>query len=135
MRLTGHVTLNFSNTISTAAVFLDIEKAVDTAWHTGLLNLSEVEFSTSLIKLIASFLTDGKFRVFVEGELSTPRKIATGVPQGSVLAPILYSLYINNAPAAPGTQLALFADDACIYATEKHERHVLCVTRGYQRTN
>jgi hypothetical protein len=46
------------------------------------------------------------------------------VPQGSVLAPILYSLYINDAPAAPGTHLALFADDTCIYATEKHERRV-----------
>jgi hypothetical protein len=54
-----------------------------------------------------------------------PRKIATGVPQGSVHAPILYSLHINNAPAAPGTHLALFADDTCIYATEKHKRRVL----------
>jgi hypothetical protein len=43
------------------------------------------------------------------------------VPQGSVLAPTLYSLYINDTPAAP----ALFADDTFVYATEKHERRVL----------
>jgi hypothetical protein len=47
-----------------------------------------------------------------------------GVSQGSALAPVLYSFYINDAPAAPGTDLALFEDDTCIYATEKHERRV-----------
>jgi hypothetical protein len=128
MRLTDHVTLNFNNNMSTAAVFLDIEKAFDTTWHPGLLyEPSELKFSASLVELIASFLSNRKFKVSVEGELSSPRKIAAGVPQGSVLTPVLYSLYINDAPAAPGTQLALFADDTCtrIYATEKHERRVL----------
>jgi hypothetical protein len=46
-------------------------------------------FSTSLIKLIASFLTNRKCKVFEEVEFSTPRNIAVGLPQGSVLAPIL----------------------------------------------
>jgi hypothetical protein len=61
--------------------------------------------------------------VSVEGELSSPRKLASGVPQVSV--PVLYSLYINDAPATPEIYLALFADDTCVYATEKHERRVL----------
>jgi hypothetical protein len=75
----------------------------------GLLyKLSELEFLTGLIKLIASFLGDTKFRFLVEGDFSTPREIATGLPQGFVLAPILYRLHINDAPADPGTHLALF---------------------------
>jgi hypothetical protein len=87
MRLADHVTLNFNNNMATAAVFVDIEKAFDTTWHSGLLyKLLELEFSTSFIKAIASFLTDRKFEVLVEGEFSTPRKITAGVPQGSVLA-------------------------------------------------
>jgi hypothetical protein len=117
MRLADHITLNFNNNMSTAPVFLDIKKAFDTIWCSGLLyKLSELEFSTSLIKLTA-FLADRKFEVLEKGELSTPRKIAAGVPQGSILASVLYSLYIHDAPAAPGTHLALFADDTCIYET------------------
>jgi hypothetical protein len=84
MRLTAHVTLNFNNKMSTAAVFLDIEKAFDTTWHTGLLyKLSKLEFSISLIKLIIYFLSQRKFRVSVEGDMSTPRLMKAGVPQGS----------------------------------------------------
>jgi hypothetical protein len=111
MRLTDHV----------------IEKATDTTWHSGqLYKLSQLECSTSLIKLIAYFLTNRKFKASIEGEFSTPREIAAGVPQGSVLAPVLYSLYVNNASVAPGINLSLFTDDTCIYMTEKHECRVLC---------
>jgi hypothetical protein len=61
---------------------LDIEKAFDTTWHSGLLyKLSKSEFSTSLIKLIGSFLSQRKFSVSVEGEMFTPREMQTGVPQ------------------------------------------------------
>jgi hypothetical protein len=73
MRLTDHVALNFNN-MSTAAVFLDIEKAFDTTWHTGLLyKLSKMDFSTSLFKLISS--------VSMEGEMSMPRIMQAGVVQ------------------------------------------------------
>jgi retron-type reverse transcriptase len=99
MRLTDNVTLNFNNIISKAAVFLDIEKAFDTTWHSGLLyKLSKMEFSTNLIKLIGSFLSNRKFSVSVEGEMSTPREMQAGVPQGSVLSPTLFNMYINDAP-------------------------------------
>jgi hypothetical protein len=93
MRLEDHVTLNFNSNMSTAVVVSDIEKAFDTTWHSGLLyKLSELVFSTGLINLIASFLTDRNFKVLVVGEFSTPRKIAAGVPQRCAHAPVLYSL-------------------------------------------
>jgi hypothetical protein len=66
---------------------------------TGLLyKLSQLQFPISLIKLIASFLTNRKFKVSVIDELFSPRKVAAGVAHGSVLVPVLYSLYINYAP-------------------------------------
>jgi hypothetical protein len=125
MRLTDHVTLNFNNNTSTAAVFLDIEKAFDKTWHPGLLyKLSKLEFSINLIKLISSFLSQRKFRVSVEGEMSTPREMQAGVPQGSVLSPTLYNIYINDTPQTPGVYLALLVDDTC-HATERKEGYVL----------
>jgi hypothetical protein len=85
--------------MSTAAVFLDIEKAFDITWHPGLLyKLSKLEFSINLIKLITSFLSQRKFRVSVEGEMCSPREMQAGVPQGSVLSPTLYNIYINDTP-------------------------------------
>jgi hypothetical protein len=99
MRLMDHVTLNFNNNMSTAAVFLDTEKFFDTTWHPGLLyTLTKLYFSTNLIKLISSFLSQRKFGVSVEGEMSTPRYMQAGVSQGSVLSPTLYNLYINDTP-------------------------------------
>jgi hypothetical protein len=105
--------------MSTAAVFLDIEKAFDTTWHSGLLcNMSTFEFLTSLIQLIGSFLSERIFRVSVEGEMSTPRQMQAGVQQVSGLSPILYNVYVNYPKNAPGIYLAFFADDACPYATD-----------------
>jgi hypothetical protein len=58
MRLADHVTLHFNNKMSMAAVFLDIEKAFDTKWYTGLLyKLAKMEFPVNIIKMISSFLS------------------------------------------------------------------------------
>jgi hypothetical protein len=111
--------------MSTAAVFLDIEKALDTTWHHGsLYKISELKFSVSQIELFSSFLSQRKFRISVESEISTPRNIKAGVPQGSVLSLKLYSIYINNTPKTRSVYLGLFADDTCIYATDSKEGYV-----------
>jgi hypothetical protein len=121
------MTLNFNNKMSTAAVFLDTEKAFDTTWHPGLFcKLSNLTFLTHLIKLISSCLLQRKFCVLVEGKMSTPRYMQAGVPQGSILSPTLYNLYINDTPPQTyGVNLTLSADDTCLYATEHNEGFVL----------
>jgi hypothetical protein len=123
MRLTDHVTLNFNNKICTASVFLDIEKVFDTTWHPGLIyKLSKLEFLASFIKFISSFLSQRKFRVSVEGEMSTPREMKARVPQGSVLSPTLYNLYIYDTPQTIDVSLALFADDTRLYMRQNARR-------------
>jgi hypothetical protein len=83
MRLTDHVTLNFNNNMSMAAVFLDIKKAfVSTSHYDQLYTVSGLEFSTCLVKLIASLLSKRKFEVFIESEFSTHREIEAGVSEG-----------------------------------------------------
>jgi hypothetical protein len=80
MRVTDHITLNFNNNMSTAAVFLDIKKAFDKTWHRGLLyKLYTLKFSISLIKFISPFLSQRKFRASVEGEMST-QSLQAAVP-------------------------------------------------------
>jgi hypothetical protein len=105
---------------------LDIEKPFDTTWHSVLLyKLSKLKFSTSLIKLIGSFLSQIKFRVSVEGEMSKPRVLQAGVPQGSVSSTTLFNTYINDATQTHGVHLALFADDNSPYTTDRKECFVV----------
>jgi hypothetical protein len=116
--------------MSMAAVFSDIEKAFDTTWHTGLLyKLSKLNFSTRMTKLINSFLLQRNFKVSVDGEMSTPRCMKAAVPHGSILSPTLYNLYINDTPQTIGVNLALFADDTCLHATERKQGYVLRIVQ------
>jgi hypothetical protein len=79
MRLTDQLPLNFNNKVYPAAVFLNIEQTFDTTWQPGLLyKISKLHFSTSLVKPIRSFLSKRKFKVSVEADMSTPRKIQEG---------------------------------------------------------
>jgi hypothetical protein len=57
--------------------------------------------------------------------MSTPREMQAGVPQGSVLSPTLFNLYINDAPQTHGVHLALFADDTCLYSTDRKEGFIV----------
>jgi hypothetical protein len=61
----------------------------------------------------------------VEGEMSTPREMRAGVPQGFVLSPTLYNIYINDAPQTHGVYLAFFAGDTCLYVTDRKEGFVV----------
>jgi hypothetical protein len=134
MRFTDHVTLNFNNHMSMAAVLLDIKKAFDTIWHLGLLyKLSKLKFSVSLIKLIGSFLSQRKFRASIEGQMSTPRDIQSGIPQGSVLSPTLYGTYINDTPQTPDVSIGLFADDLYTRICDRPQRG-LCSQKGTARS-
>jgi retron-type reverse transcriptase len=57
--------------------------------------------------------------------MTTPREMQAGVPQGSVLSPILFNLYINVAPQTYGVHLVLFADDTCLHETDRKEGFIV----------
>jgi hypothetical protein len=78
-----------------------------------------------LIKLISSFLSERKFSVSVEGEISTPNLMQAGVHQVSVLSPTLYNMYRNDAPQTPGVFVALFAEDTRLYATDRKKGSIV----------
>jgi hypothetical protein len=121
MRLTDHI--SFNNNLSTAAVFLNIEKAFDATWYLGLVyKLRKLKFSTNLIKLLSLFLSARRLSVSVESEMFTLREIQGRVPQGSVLSSTLYSMYINYTPQ---TLAVYLADGICVYATDRKEGYIL----------
>lgn len=118
-RITNHIKNNFALGNSTGMVLLDVEKAFDTVWHNGLLHkLMRYNFPTYLIKLIQSFLSRRTFKVSVNNWMSNDHLIGAGVPQGSVLAPILYNIYTSDFPRLNNCEFAMFADDTCIYTSD-----------------
>lgn len=100
-----------------AMVLLDINKAFDSVWHNGLIyKLIKLNFHPAMIKLLHSYLEDRFFFVQINNGKSTLRLIKTGLPQGSVLGPLLFLIFINDIPRRDQTSLTLFAGDAAILA-------------------
>lgn len=117
MRMVEDITLGFNNNKTTVAAFLDVEKAFDRVWHDGLIfKLNRMKFPDCYVKLLASYLGGRQFAVEVKGTLSAKRPIRAGVPQGSLLGPVLYILYTHDFPKANQTKFGCFADDTAIYA-------------------
>ena len=103
-------------------VLLDFSKAYDTVWREKLLHtMIDDGVPMSIVRWLASFLRDRQAKIKFNGATSKSRKMKQGVPQVSVLSPILFLFYINQlAKILPRETLnALFADDVSVLATEK----------------
>ena len=74
-------------------------------------------FPLYLVALLYSYITERSFRVKVEAATSNMQKTHAGVPQGTVLSPILFNLYTADIPKYPSTSLAIFADDVLVSAS------------------
>lgn len=99
-----------------SAIFLDVAQAFDRVWHKGLFHKLRKLLPTQFSQLLESYLTDRYFRTKQEEAYSDLRHIKAGVPQGSVLGPILYVLYTSDIPPLEQNTIATFADDTAILA-------------------
>ena len=103
-----------NSTISMA--ILDFSKAFDKVPHKRLLSkLLAYGINGELLNWFESFLTNRVQRVVCDGEISDPKCVLSGVPQGTVLGPLLFLLYVNDIPDNITSTVRLFADDCLVY--------------------
>ena len=97
-------------------VFCDISKAFDKVWHHGLIfKLRSIGISGSLLDWITDYLANRLQRVCIKGSFSSWKRIFAGVPQGSILGPLLFLIFINDIVNNIKTNIRLFADDTSLY--------------------
>ena len=97
-------------------LFLDYSKAFDSVPHQRLIKQVEsFGIHGSALAWIAAFLTDRRQQVRANGELSDFKPVLSGVPQGSILGPVLFTLYVNDIPTEIETIISMYADDTKIY--------------------
>ena len=98
-------------------IYMDFSKAFDSVPHNRLLvKLQKYGFDMNSLNWFNSFLTDRKQRVCLSGEKSSWKTVSSGVPQGSVLGPILFLLYINDLAETTKCFVQIFADDTKLYS-------------------
>lgn len=116
-RIVSKVKQDLDNKRYCSAAFLDISQAFDKVWHEGLIQKIENYLPAQVSKIITSYLTDRKFKVKHQEEQSELFPILAGVPQGSVLGPVLYILYTADLPIAEEIMAATFADDTAFLSS------------------
>ena len=97
-------------------MFCDVSKAFDRVWHKGLLfKLNSVGINGTLLQWFTDYLKDRKQRVVLPGVTSYLCFIKAGVPQGSILGPLLFLVFINDIVEEINSSFRLFADDTSLY--------------------
>ena len=115
-----HEAFENPKSLEVRAVFLDISKAFDKVWHDGLIfKLKQNGISGSLLKLFENYLLNRKQRVVLNGTYSDYSIIESGVPQGSVLGPLLFLIYINDLEINIKSNIKFFADDTMLFSIVK----------------
>jgi len=102
------------------AVFLDISEAFDRIWHPGLLFKLKHALTSNNYLLLKSYLADSNFAVRHNYNLSDDYPFEAGVPQGSVLGPLLFLIFTADIPQAGHTTIASFADDVAVLSANKY---------------
>ena len=107
----------FNRSGASRAVALDISKAFGRVWHAGFPHkLKSYGISGQIFGLISSFFSNRRFRVVQNGKSSQEYQVNAAVPQGSILGPTIFLLYINDLPDDVICNIAIYADDTTLYS-------------------
>ena len=115
--LTQHIEDGYQEGKITGTAFVDLSAAYDTVNHRLLIQkLYNTTQDSALCRVIQNLLSNRRFYVELNNERSRWRLQKNGLPQGSVLSPILFNVYTNDQPIHDGTRSFIYADDLCITA-------------------
>ena len=113
------------------SVFLDKSKAFDKVWHEGLLyKLKSMGIAGELYDLLENYLSGRFQRVVLNGQTSSWRPVLAGVPQGSILGPLLSLVYINDLPDGLKSNVKLFSDDTSLFTIVKDKNESANILNG-----
>ena len=111
-----HICQSFDAKQHSCMIFCDISKAFDKVWHRGLLfKLRQNGIKGKLLTWISNYLTDRKQKVQINSATSPFLTVNAGVPQGSVLGPLLFLVYVNDIAENLLSLVRLFADDSSLF--------------------
>ena len=117
LSITHEIYKSFDDGYEVRGVFLDISKAFDKVWHNGLIyKLKQNGVSGDLLNLIIDFLDARKQRVVLNGQYSSWASVKAGVPQGSILGPLFFLIFINDLSDNLISNPKLFADDTYLFS-------------------
>ena len=115
--ITHEIHQSFDDNLKVRAVFLDISKTIYEVWHEGLIyKLKQNGISGNILNTTMNFLSFRKERVVLNGQISKWTSIEAGVPQGSILGPLLFLNYINELSDDLSTNAKLFTDDTSLFS-------------------
>ena len=104
-------------TVDVRGVFLDISKAFDKVWHDEIIfKLKAYGVEGEPLFLLKNYLENREHRIVLNCQTSEWRKIISGVPQESVLGPLLFLIYINDLPDGINSLCKIFADDTSLFS-------------------
>ena len=121
-------TNSLENKLTTDWIYLDYQKAFDSVPHKRLISkLPSYRFNPVIISWVENYLRDRSQYVEINGEQSQWQPVTSGIPQGSVLGPLLFLIYINDLPKHVNSTIYMYADDTKIYRKirDKHDQEIL----------
>ena len=110
-------------TMDTRGIFLDISKAFYRIWHEGMLfKLQSYGVTGPLLSLLKYFLSDRLQRVVLNWQTSAWMQVLAAVPQGSILEPLFFLIFINDLPDSLESMVKIFVDDTSLISLARDQR-------------
>ena len=120
--ITHEIYQSFDDGFEVRGVFLDISKAFDKVWHNDLIyKLKQNGVASDLLDTLTNFLKERKQRVVLNGQYSTWTNVEVGAPQGLILGPLLFLIYINDLPENLVSNPKLFAGDTLVFSVIRNK--------------